>query len=126
MVSAELNSDRIGCAAQVSGFEVSDGGDNPAVVVTGRGQAEIQDGAAVRDRADRVDEFADIGDAVFEQVADTGRLIGEELSGGAGLDVLGEDEHAYAAMVTVDRLGGSQPLAGMSGRHAPVDDGHGG
>jgi hypothetical protein len=41
----------------------------------------VEYGAALRDSGDRVDEVADVGDAVFEQVADAGRRTREELRG---------------------------------------------
>ena len=84
----------------------------------------VEYGAALRDPGDRVDEVADVGDAVLEQVADARRGAGEQIRSGPGLDVLGEDEHADLGMILVDRLRGPQSLIGMAGRHPHVDDGH--
>jgi hypothetical protein len=76
------------------------------------------------DAADGLEEVAHVGDAVLQQVADARRGTGEQLGCGAGLDVLGEHEHADLRVVVMDRQGGAQPLVGVGRRHAHVDDGH--
>jgi hypothetical protein len=46
----------------------------------------IEDGLTGGDPGERVDEVADVGDPVLEQVADTARAAGEQLGGVPGLD----------------------------------------
>ena len=60
--------------------------------------------AAGRNAADGVGEGVDVRDAVLEQVADAGGVVGEQLAGVGLLDVLGEDEHA-----DVGQLGAGSP-----------------
>ena len=47
-------------------------------------------------RTERLDEVADVGDPVLEQVADPGRIVGQQLGRVAGLDVLREQQDAQA------------------------------
>jgi hypothetical protein len=80
----------------------------------------VEHGAALRDAGDGLEEVADVGDAVFQQVAHARRGPGEQLGRGPGLDVLGEDEHADLRMVVMDRLGSAQSLVGVGGRRHPL------
>ncbi len=58
----------------------------------------IERGSARPDPDQRVDELADVGDAVLEQVPDTAGRPGEQLGGVTRLDVLREHEHADIRM----------------------------
>jgi len=73
----------------------------------------IERGAAGRDTGDRVDELADVGDPVLEQVADSAGTRPEQVGGVAGPDVLGEHQDAGAGMVAADRDRGAQPFVGV-------------
>src|SRR5579871_2276082 len=81
-------------------------------------------GPALGDAGERVDEVADVGHPVLEQVTCPGRGAGEQFGGRPRLDVLGEHQHADLGEVLVDLLGGAQPLIGVRGRHPHVDDRH--
>ncbi len=79
-------------------------GSHTRQVISGRG---VEDSAALGHRGDRVDEVAQVSDAVFQQVSDASGCPGEQLRCRAGLDVLGENQHADAGMVAADRRGGA-------------------
>ena len=78
--------------------------------------------AAGRDPAARADELGDVGDALFEQVADTDGAAAEELGREALLDVLGEHEHRRARPHCAQLDRGAQAFVGERRRHADVDD----
>jgi hypothetical protein len=82
----------------------------------------VERGAAGRDAGDRVDELADVGHPVLEQVADSAGAHPQQVGGIAGLDVLGEYQDAQAGMGTADRDRGTQPFVGMVGRHPHIDN----
>lgn len=63
----------------------------------------VQCRASGGDPGERVHELADIGDAIFEQIADSGRVASEELGGVAGLDLLGEDQDPDLGVAPVSR-----------------------
>jgi hypothetical protein len=59
---------------------------------------------------------------VLEQVADPVGAAGEQLGRVPRLDVLREDQHGHLGMVAAQVDGRSQPLVGVGGWHADVDD----
>ena len=73
-------------------------------------------------RSHRVDELADVGDAVLQQVADAAAVAGEQLGGVALLDVLGEHEHGRLGVRARSCDRGADALVGVGRRHADVDD----
>src|SRR5215212_6716737 len=83
----------------------------------------VEDRAALTDTADGVDEAADLGDPVLEQVADAVGAIGEQLDRVALLDVLGEHEDAGSGQLRADDPGRLEALVDVRGGHADVDDG---
>jgi hypothetical protein len=74
------------------------------------------------DAFDGVDELGDVADAVLEQVAHAGRVAADELEQVRRLEVLRQDEHRHARMRAAYLRGGEQPVVGLPGRHADVDD----
>src|SRR5207247_782837 len=82
----------------------------------------VDDGLAVAQAAQCVDEIDRVEDALLEQVADTLRPVFEEPQGVAWLDVLGEDEHTDVGVVAADRSGDGQPFVRVRRGHADVDD----
>ena len=56
----------------------------------------VQRRASDGDALERLDEVADVGHPVLEQVADAGGVVGQQLGGVAGLDVLREEQDAEA------------------------------
>ena len=73
-------------------------------------------------RCDRVDEALDVGDAVLQQVADAGRVVGQQRLRVVGLDVLGQDQHAQVGVLGAQLDRRAQAVVGVVGRHAHVDD----
>ena len=67
-------------------------------------------------------ELVEVGDSLLEQVADPIGAVGEQLDRVARADVLREDEDPDARASGADLLRRPQPLVGMRGRHADVDD----
>jgi hypothetical protein len=88
----------------------------------------VEGGAAGCHPAQRVDELADIADAILEQVSDAGgpaaRCRSKELGGVAGFDVLGEDQHSGAGVVAADGDCRPDTLVGVVARHSHVHDGN--
>ena len=83
----------------------------------------VEGGAARRDPGDRVDELADVGDAVLEQVADAAASRDAQQVGRVpGLDVLGEHQMPTRGVGAADGDRGPQALVGVAGRHPDVDD----
>src|SRR5580700_8861275 len=86
------------------GVRVSEVIGAPAGAQDVRDDFGVEGGAAGCHPAQRVDELADIADAVLEQVSDAGGTAAgcrsKELSGVARLNVLGENQHSGAGMVT--------------------------
>ena len=67
---------------------------------------------------------ASVGHALLEQVADAlGRLL-EQPQRVARLEVVGEHEHADVGVLAADLLRGDEPVVGVAGRHADVEDRH--
>src|SRR5262249_23377434 len=83
----------------------------------------VDDGLAVAEAAQGVDEAGDVVDAFFKQVADPFGVLLEQPHGVVRLDVLGQDEHPDARVLGPDLPGGDQALVGVCGGHADVDDG---
>ena len=82
----------------------------------------IEGGAARRDAFHGADELAHVAHSVLEQVADTGRVVADQLEHVGGLEVLGEHEHGYAWMRAPDLDGRDQPVVRVAWRHPHVDD----
>ena len=76
---------------------------------------------ALRDRAHGLDEVAEVGDAVLEQVADAARVVADELGHEALDQVLGEHEHADVRLPAPDLDRRPQPVVGEVRRHPDVD-----
>ncbi len=75
--------------------------------------------------AQGVDEdFGDVGDALFEQVAEPAGLVGEQPLGVPGLEVLAEQDDRRFRVALADAPRRDQPFVGMGRRHADVDDCH--
>ena len=55
------------------------------------------------------DEVAHVGHPILEQIADPGRIVGQQLGRVTGLDVLGEQQDARALVVSAQLDGGAQP-----------------
>ena len=66
----------------------------------------------------------DVGHPVLEQVADAGGVVGQEIGGIAGLDVLGEEQDAETLVLGPQLEGQAQALVGEGRRHADVDHRH--
>ena len=73
------------------------------------------------DPLERLDEVADVGHPVLEQVADAGGVVGQQVGGVAGLDVLGEEQDAEALVAGPQLEGEPQALVGEGRRHPDVD-----
>ena len=54
----------------------------------------VQGGTSYGHPLQRLDEVADVGHPVLQQVADAGGVVGQQVGGIAGLDVLGEEQDA--------------------------------
>jgi hypothetical protein len=87
-----------------------------------RDDARVERGAAFRDAAHCRAEVVDVRNAVLEEVADALGALRQELHRVAGLDVLREDEHGGVGVLLADLLRRDEPLVGVRGRHADVDD----
>ena len=87
-----------------------------------RDDRRVDDGLALGDPTQRVDEHGNVEDALLEQVADALGMLFEQPQRVAGLDVLGEDEDADIGVLGADPLGGDEALVGVRRRHADVDD----
>ena len=83
----------------------------------------IQGRTSNGDPLERLDEVADVGHPVLEQVPDTGGVVRQQVGGVPGLDVLREqqDAESLVALAQVERE--AQALVGEGGRHADVDHG---
>src|SRR6185503_1060097 len=77
---------------------------------------------ALGDAADRVDELADVGDAVLEQVADTAAAVGQQLGGERPLDVLREHEDRQPGHPRARLERGADALVGERRREPDVDN----
>src|ERR1019366_6892028 len=71
--------------------------------------------------AQRIDEVADVGHPVLEQIAHPARTIGQQLGGVSLLDVLGEHQHAHRGPLLPHHQRGPEALVGEGRRHAHVD-----
>jgi hypothetical protein len=83
----------------------------------------VEHGAARCDTPHRFDELGNFSDPVLEEVADRARVCGQELTGIALLDELGEDEQWDRWPAPPDLDCRPQALVPVAGRHADVDDG---
>jgi hypothetical protein len=81
----------------------------------------VHRGAAVGHPAHRVDELADVGDPVLEQVADAPVAVGQQLARVQRLDVLGEHQDRHARHLGAGRDRRLQTLIGEGGRQPHVD-----
>ena len=82
----------------------------------------IERGATIGDPFDRLDEVRDVPDAFLEQVSDTRGIVPDELEHVRRLEMLREDEHGNRRLLAADLGGGDEPVVGVPGRHAHVDD----
>ena len=82
----------------------------------------IEGGAAAGDALDRAHELGHVTDTVLEQIADSRRVVTDELEQVGGLEVLRENEHRDRAMSTPDLGGRDEAVVRVPGRHAHVDD----
>src|SRR3954454_15629586 len=87
-----------------------------------RDDLRVQRRAATGDAAHRVGEGVHVRHAVLEQVARGLRGLRQQVERVGLLDVLAEHEHARAGVLRADLAGRAQPLVGVAGRHADVDD----
>ena len=87
-----------------------------------RDDLRVEHRAAFGDPAQRCGEVLEIGDAVFQEVADPGGGLGEEARRDPNLDVLREDHDPDVRVPLSDLLGGTQALVGVRWRHPDVDD----
>ncbi len=83
----------------------------------------VDDGVAVVDAAQHVDEDGDVEDALLEQVAAALRVVLDQPHGEDRLDVLRKDEYPDVRMLGADLFGGDETFVGVGRRHADVDDG---
>jgi hypothetical protein len=89
-----------------------------------RDHLRVEGGAALGDPLDGVDELGHVAHAVLEQVPDAGGVVAHELEHVGRLEVLGEDEDRDGRMGAADLRGGHEPVVGVAGRHADIDDCH--
>ena len=82
----------------------------------------VDDRSAAGDPPDGAGELRDVGHAVFEQVADTGRRVVKQLDRLPRLHVLGQDQDANAGMLGADPLRREEPVVGVGRRHPDVGD----
>lgn len=81
----------------------------------------VDDRAAGRDLAQRVDELLHLADPVLEQIADAGAVAGvEEFGRVRALHVLAQDEHRQCGPLRAQQDRRPQPLVLEGGRHADV------
>ena len=89
-----------------------------------RHDRRVDHALALVDPAQRVDQHREVGHALLEQVADAlGRVL-EQPQRVARLEVVGEHEHADVGVLAADLLRGDEPVVGVAGRHADVEDRH--
>jgi hypothetical protein len=72
--------------------------------------------------SDRVDEVGKVGHSVLEEVANAGRIVGQEPHRLAGLDMVREYEHCGRRVPGPQVHRGDETLVGVGGRHAHIDD----
>jgi hypothetical protein len=79
---------------------------------------------ALADALERVDEHRDVRYALLEQVARSLGCLFEQAHRVARLEVVRQHEHPDIRMAAPDLLRGDQPVVGVAGWHADVDDRH--
>lgn len=84
----------------------------------------VDDGSAGDDAADSIGEILKATHVVFEDIADPGGVIAEQLQRVARLDVLREHEDGDTRMSTPDEMRGLEAFRRVSGRHPDVDNDH--
>jgi hypothetical protein len=77
----------------------------------------VDDAFTLGDASDRVGEHRDVGDPLFEQVADALRMLLQQSHGVARLQVVGQNEHADRGVTASDPLSCYQPLVGVRRWH---------
>ena len=82
----------------------------------------VEGRAAGGDALDRTHELGHVSDAVLEQVADARGVVPDELEHVRRLEMLGEDEHLHGGVGAPDLGRRDEPVVGVAGRHAHVDD----
>ena len=87
-----------------------------------RDQGGVDDQFPSVDAMYRVDERGDVGDPVLEQVAAGSWQLLEQPHRVAGLDVLGQHQHADIRVGGTDGRRRAETFVGEGGRHPDVDD----
>ena len=83
----------------------------------------VQHGASPGDFLDGGEEVLDIGNAVFEQVAEAAGVLGDEFGCVLLFHVLAEHEDLDVRVLLADEDGGADAFIGECRGHAHVDDG---
>jgi PAS domain S-box-containing protein len=78
--------------------------------------------SATGDALDGADELRHVADPVFEQIADSGGVVTDELEHVGGLEVLGEDEHCDSGVGAPDLRCRDEPVVCVPGWHLHVHD----
>src|SRR6266699_3125349 len=94
-------------------FRIGEGGDRASAAPTAHQPGDdrrVDDALAVCNAANGVREHGDVGDTVFEEVADSLGVLLEQPRRIARLNVLRENEDAYLRIEPADLLGSDQPL----------------
>ena len=65
----------------------------------------VQGGTSYGDPLEGFDEVADVGHPVLQQVADAGGIVGQQVGGIAGFDVLGEEQDAQPLVAAAELQG---------------------
>ena len=82
----------------------------PSAAEEPRDDRRIDDGLAIVDATQRVNEHGDVEDALLQEISDPLGMLLEEPQRVARLHVLREDKHADAGVLRTDPLGGDQAL----------------
>jgi len=91
------------------GGRFAEGGPLPTRAYELADDVGIEGGAPACQPGQGIHELSDVGDAVFQQVADSRWVLSQQLSGVASLYVLGEHEHADPGVATAQGECGSKP-----------------
>jgi PAS domain S-box-containing protein len=84
----------------------------------------VEGGAAVGDPLDGLDELGDVSHPLLEQVADSRRVVADELQHVCRLEMLGEDQDGDGGIRAPDLRSGDETVVGVPRRHAHVHDRH--
>src|SRR4249919_904010 len=89
-----------------------------------RDDGRVERRAALGDSLQSGREVLKIGDAVLEQVTDTGRRLSKEARRDTDLHVLGQNQNPHPGIATADFLGRAQTFVRVRRGHPDVDDRH--